>query len=73
MHPQILEICEPLTARYVAIESHCPGDVKRAENQAEPSGRQGVEQSGIRGGNHRNTATEYWIDGRRIRAATQAP
>jgi hypothetical protein len=74
MHPQILEICEPLTARYVAIEPHRPGDLKRAENRAEPSRRQGVEQPGIRsGGNHRNTATEYWIDGRRIRAATQAP
>jgi hypothetical protein len=74
MHPQILEICELLTARYVAIEPHSPGDVKRAGNRAEPSRRQGVEQPGIRsGGNHRNTATEYRIDGRRIRAATQAP
>jgi hypothetical protein len=74
MHPQILEICEPLTARYVAIEPHRPGDLKPAENRAEPSRRQGVEQPGIRsGGNHRNTATEYRIDGRRIRAATQAP
>jgi hypothetical protein len=74
MHPQIFELCERLRARYVAIEPHRVSDVKGAGNPAEPSRRQGVDQPGIRsGGNHRNTATEYWIDGRRIRAATQAP
>ena len=47
------------------------GNVDRANRKAavraELTKRLDVKSVGIRGGDHRNTTSEYWIDGRRIR------
>jgi len=71
MHWQIVETAEQLTRRYVANRSHCVATLIRLTVWEEPNKRTQcylASYSGLGG----NTTPEYWIDGRRIRAARKA-
>jgi hypothetical protein len=75
MHLQIVEIDTRLTGRYVASAPH---SWTMRVGPTETAVRAGTDQaagllSGQLFGPGGNTTLEYWIDGRRIRAAWKAP
>src|SRR2546428_10750605 len=75
MHLQIVEVNAQLTGRYVAS---APLSWTMRIGQQKAAVRAGTEQaagmlSGQLFGPGGNTTLEYWIDGRRIRAAWKAP
>jgi hypothetical protein len=75
MHLQIVEVNTRLSGRYVASAPH---SWTMRVGQQKPAVRAGTDQaagllSGQLFGPGGNTTLEYWIDGRRIRAAWKAP
>jgi hypothetical protein len=75
MHLQIVEVSTRLSGRYVASAPH---SWTMRVGQQKPAVRAGTDQaagllSGQLFGPGGNTTLEYWIDGRRIRAAWKAP
>jgi hypothetical protein len=72
MHAQILERARTLTPRYVANASHSWASADgslRIGGTGRPAGMLRGQLFGPGG----NTTPEYWIDGRRVRAAAKAP